>query len=104
MASTISNGLETLAVDSAGDLFFSKDAGIRWQRVAHQWTGKAVKVSLASSSVARPAPSKAPSAGATPSTNFETVTPAAVKRVGFGLTTDTGAAWSSSDGLVWKRD
>jgi hypothetical protein len=24
--------------------------------------------------------------------------------VGFELTTDTGAMWSSSDGLVWKRE
>lgn len=104
-ASTTSNGLETLAVDSAGDLFLSKDAGISWQRVARQWTGKAVKVSLASPSVTRAAPNRTSSSGATPSPNFETVTPAAVRTgVGFELTTDTGAIWSSSDGLVWKRE
>jgi hypothetical protein len=104
-ASTISNGLETLAVDSAGDLFLSKDAGMRWQRVTHQWTGKAVKVSLASpASTTQPVPSKVRSTGATPTTSFETVTPAAVAPgVGFELTTDTGAIWSSPDGLVWKR-
>jgi hypothetical protein len=105
-ASTISNGLETLAVDSAGDVFFSKDAGIRWQRVAHQWTGKAVKVSLASpASMTQSVPSKTSSADATASSKFETVTPAAAgTRVGFELTTDSGAIWSSSDGVVWKRD
>ena len=104
-ASTISNGFETLAVDSAGDLFLSKDAGISWQHVARQWTGKVVKVSLASPiSMTQSAPAKSPSAGATPSANFETVPPATAAPRGFELTTDTGAMWSSSDGLVWKRD
>jgi hypothetical protein len=104
-ASTISNGHETLAVDSAGDLFVCEGAGIRWQRVAHQWTGKAIKVNLASpASMTQSAPSKTLSGGATTSTNFDTGTPAAVAtRVGFELTTDTGAIWSSPDGLVWKR-
>jgi hypothetical protein len=104
-ASTISNGPETLAVDSAGDLFLSKDAGMRWQRVTHQWTGKAIKVNLASrASMTQSAPSKTLSGGATTSTNFDTGPPAAVAtRVGFELTTDTGAIWSSPDGLVWKR-
>jgi hypothetical protein len=103
--STISNGLETLAVDSAGDLFICEDAGIRWRRVAHQWTGKAIKVSVASpASTTQPVPGKSLSAGATASTNFETATPAAVApRVGFELTTDIGAIWSSPDGLVWKQ-
>ena len=103
--STISNGLETLAVDSAGDLFVCEDAGIRWRRVAHQWTGKAIKVSVASpASMTQPVPGKSLSAGATASTNFESATPAAVApRVGFELTTDIGAIWSSPDGLVWKQ-
>jgi hypothetical protein len=58
-ASTISNGLETLAVDSAGDLFLSKDTGKSWRRVAHQWTGKAIRVSLtSSSSMTQPVPRK----------------------------------------------
>jgi hypothetical protein len=103
--STISNGPEILAVDSAGDLFLSKDAGLRWQHVSHQWTGKAIKVSLAfPAPMTQPAPSKTLSAGATASTNFETATPVGVAtRVGFELTTETGATWSSPDGLVWKQ-
>jgi len=102
--STISNGIETLAVDSAGDLFLSRDAGKSWRRVAHQWTGKAVRVSLvSSSSVRQPVSRKASSVGATASTELEPVTPAAVPPgVGFELTSDTGETWSSSDGLVWK--
>jgi len=104
VASTISNGIETLAVDSAGDLFLSKDAGKSWQRVAHQWTGKAIRVSLTPpSSMAQSVSREALSVGATASTNFETATPAAVPPGGgFELTTDTGGTWSSSDGLVWK--
>ena len=102
--STISNGVETLAVDSAGDLFLSKDGGKSWRSVAHQWEGKAVRVSLASSSSMRqPVSAKAYSAGGTASTELEPVTPAAVPPAGgFELTSDTGATWSSSDGLVWK--
>jgi hypothetical protein len=103
--STISNGLETLVVDSAGDLFIWEDAGIRWRRVAHQWTGKAIKVSVASpASITQPTPGKALSAGATASTNFETATAVGIApRAGFELTTDSGAIWSSPDGLVWKQ-
>jgi hypothetical protein len=102
--STISNGVETLAVDSAGDLFLSKDGGKSWRGVAHQWTGKAVRVSLASSSSMRqPVSAKASSTGGTASTELEPVTPTAVPPgVGFELTSDTGASWSSSEGLVWK--
>jgi hypothetical protein len=103
-ASTISNGLQTLAVDSAGDLFLSKDTGKSWQRVARQWTGIAIRVSLAlPASMRQPVSRQALPAGATASTNLETVTPAAVPPgVGFELTSDTGATWSSPDGLVWK--
>jgi hypothetical protein len=102
--STISNGVETLAVDSAGDLFLSKDGGKSWRRVAHQWAGKAVRVSLASSSSMRqPVSAKASSAGGTVSTELEPDTPAAVPPAGgFELTSNTGATWSSSDGLIWK--
>jgi hypothetical protein len=103
-ASTISNEIETLAVDSAGDLFLSKDAGKSWQRITHQWTGKAIKVSLESpASVTQPVSRKAMSAGAIASTNGGTATPAAVPPgAGFELRTDTGAIWSSPDGLIWK--
>lgn len=101
--STISNGHETLAVDSAGDLFVCDYAGIRWRQVAHQWTGKAVRVSLASpNSTVQPAPSL--SADATASKNSETAKSNAVAtRVSFELTTDTGAILSSPDGVVWKE-
>jgi hypothetical protein len=100
--STISNGHETLAVDSAGDVFASQDAGRGWRQIAHQWTGKAVKVRLASpNSLTETAPSS--SAGSTASSYSEAAKAAPVAiRVGFELVTDTGAIWSSPDGLVWK--
>lgn len=103
-ASTISNGIEALAVDSAGDLFLSKDAGKSWQRITHQWTGKAIKVSLESpASMTQPVSKKAMSAGAMASTNGGTAMPAAVPPgTGFELRTDTGNIWSSPDGLIWK--
>jgi hypothetical protein len=103
--SAISNGRETLAVDSAGDLFICEDAGIGWRRIAHQWTGKAIKVSVASpASMTQPASGKTLSAGATTSKKFETATTAAdAPRADFELTTDIGTIWSSPDGLVWKQ-
>jgi hypothetical protein len=104
-ASTISNGVETLAVDSAGDLFISKDADIGWQRVVQQWTGKVVRVTLAlPAATTQPARSMSQSADARSSTSVEAVTPTtAAKRVGFDLVTDSGAVWSSPDGFVWKQ-
>lgn len=100
-ASTISNGLETLAVDTEGDLFLSKDPSVAWQRITHQWTGKAVKVSLADPSSTMQAGGNA-SAGA--SSSVEATKPASpTKKAVFELTTDTGTTWSSPDGLIWKH-
>jgi hypothetical protein len=103
-ASTISNGVETVAIDSAGDLFVSKDAGVRWQRVARQWTGKAVRVSLASPTMARPLAGETPSGDARASTSVETaMSTTNTRKVGFDLVNDSGVIWSSPDGLVWKQ-
>ncbi len=100
-ASTISNGLETLAVDTEGDLFLSKDPSIAWQRITRQWTGKAIKVSLAEPSSTIQADANA-SVGA--ASGVEAIKPTSTtKKAGFELTTDTGKTWSSSDGLVWKH-
>jgi hypothetical protein len=97
-AFTILNGLETLAVDSAGDLFLSKDAGMRWQRVTHQWAGKAVKVSLAPLREAdrlraRPHPPARHHLQASKRSH----PPPLGTRVEFELTADSGPIWSSSD-------
>jgi hypothetical protein len=45
--STISNARLILAVDSAGTLFASKDAGKHWKSISARWTGRAVKVDFA---------------------------------------------------------
>jgi hypothetical protein len=47
--STVASGGKTLALDSNGTLFLSKDAGVTWKAVKAQWTGRAVNVSLGSS-------------------------------------------------------
>ena len=100
--STISNARHKLAIDTVGALFRSEDAGVTWQPVPPQWTGRAVKVSLALSPnkqmAARdtrpvtPPPAAAKSAVAVP-----------VQPAGFELTTDTGDFWISADGQVWRR-
>lgn len=104
-ASTISNGVETLAVDSAGDLFISKDADAGWQRIEPQWTGKALRVTLAlPTATTQPARRTSQSADTRSSKRVEAVTPTtAATRVGFDLVTDSGAVWSSPDGFVWKQ-
>ncbi len=61
-----------VALDSAGYLFFSRDAGVAWQAVAIQWTGKAVSVR-------------------------------SVKPAGFEMVNESGAVWSSADGLAWGQ-
>jgi hypothetical protein len=54
IASTIARGNQMLALDTAGALFLSNDAGRHWKAVATKWAGRAVKVELASF---RPQPS-----------------------------------------------
>jgi hypothetical protein len=105
-ASSISNGSETLAVDSAGDLFLSKDAGVNWQHIAQQWTGRAIKVTLTSPAAKKQLDASKATAGKTAAsaTNFGSLTPASsTKKSGFELTTDTGANWYSPDGLIWEK-
>jgi hypothetical protein len=46
--SSISNAHLILAIDSAGKLFASRDAGLHWKAISPRWTGHAVKVNLAS--------------------------------------------------------
>jgi hypothetical protein len=50
-SSAISDGRLMLAVDFAGTLFASRDAGKHWKSISPHWTGHAVKVELSSNSV-----------------------------------------------------
>ena len=94
-----------LAIDSAGALFLSEDAGAVWEPVSAQWTGRAVQVlapqaapaqmngmavtgKTAADASSQPAP--APPAPSTPSAPL------------FEIVTDQGVHWTSSDGRVWK--
>lgn len=73
--STASLGLVTLALDSQGKLFLSKDQGRHWKQVKAAWEGRAAKIGTATQ--------------ASPGM--------------FALTTGAGDVWTSPDGQHWKR-
>jgi hypothetical protein len=68
--SAISDARLVLAIDSAGKLFASRDAGRHWKSIAPRWTGHAVRVNIASpielDKMAPPAVHVPPSAKAAP--------------------------------------
>jgi hypothetical protein len=109
---TISNGHQTLAADTTGALFVSLDAGRHWTPVDHQWTGKAVQLSLVAPALSEAAPPSQQQAAvhgaiseSLPQTRKNTdATPPlpATTASSFQLTTDSGAVWISPDGLIWK--
>jgi hypothetical protein len=74
--STVIRGKVTLAVDSAGTLFFSGNTGKNWKAVKPFWSGKVIDLA---------SPAEPPQ----PST------------VGFQLTTDSDSIWLSKDGRHW---
>jgi len=80
-SSSVAHGSLTLALDSAGSLFASKDQGRHWKKVKTQWDGHAAQLSVIQQS-----------AYSSPRNQV------------FRLTTDTGAAWSSADGQHWTRE
>jgi hypothetical protein len=71
--STVTEQQRILAIDLAGALFLSEDAGKHWELVAQQWTGRAVKVRV-----------QAGAGGAV-----------------FQLTNISGFSWTSVDGRTW---
>jgi len=74
---TLQSRKRLLAVDAAGTLFLSRNAGKRWKTIKPQWPGKIAHLSLA------------------PSSASETGQPV------FQLTTDQGAVSLSDDGAHW---
>jgi len=88
-----------LAIDTAGTLFRSEDAGVTWQPVPAQWTGRAVKVARIPSPNAH---SLAKSSGSFTAPPIA-AKPAAAPPAAFELTTDAGDLWISADGQTWKR-
>jgi len=65
----------SLAIDLAGALFLSRDAGKRWEPVERRWTGRAIEVHVPRNL-----------GGAAPV---------------FELITDDGSTWTSADGVTW---
>jgi len=69
----------TLAVDPTGALFLSEDAGLHWEPITQQWTGRVLEVRATK-------PASDPAAPA----------------LGFELMNEAGLTWTSMDGKVWK--
>jgi Carboxypeptidase regulatory-like domain/Putative zinc-finger len=76
VVTTVSHGKRFLSLDSAGNLFLSRDRGKKWKKINPQWAGKAVRIEL---------------------------TPLASAGAAFEMTTDAGAVWTSKDGAHWHQ-
>lgn len=79
---------KVLAVDKAGAVFLSTDAGVHWNLVERQWTGMAVEVRTQSEVQAK-------ADAATGGGSFQSV---------FELVNDQGQVWMSADGQSWKAE
>jgi hypothetical protein len=98
--STAFHGHLMLAIDTAGALFLSEDRGVRWERIATQWTGRAVEVHqrvaasgdmpTASGTQNGTTGNASPDAGAAPPPT-----------VSFELSNDENQMWVSTDGRTW---
>jgi len=92
VAQTVSLGKRSLSLDSAGDLFLSRNGGKKWKKINPKWAGKAVHIEL-----------KQPSdSGSSPQRGLETPSSVSAIEV-FQLTTDAGAIWTSKDGTHWHQ-
>jgi hypothetical protein len=98
-----------LAVDLAGALFLSHDAGKNWELVTTQWTGKAMEV------IAQPrSPSEAAPAASDSTAESRPAAPPAPTSAGpaappvpallFRLVNDRHQTWVSADGKVWRPE
>ena len=92
VAATVSHGKRFLSLDSAGNLFLSRNGGKKWKKINPRWIGKALRIEL-----------KPPSdSGSLPKRDNET--PGSVNATDvFQLTTDAGAIWTSKDGTHWHQ-
>lgn len=76
-----------LAVDKAGSVYTSSDAGAHWESVAKQWSGRAVAVRTKATAMTNAAHD-----GGTPEQKM------------FELVNDQGQVWVSADGRSWKAE
>jgi hypothetical protein len=88
-----------LAIDAAGNLFLSADAGAHWQSVPSQWTGHAIKLRLQG----EPTHNAPVTDAATPDSvqKASAALTAAPSTPVFELVTNEGKLWSSTDGMTW---
>ena len=92
VAQTVSLGKRSLSLDSAGNLFLSRNGGKKWKKIDPRWAGKAVRIEL-----------KVPSDSArSPKSDNETSGSVNATDV-FQLTTDANAVWTSKDGTHWHQ-
>jgi hypothetical protein len=77
VVTTAASGKLLLAADSAGALFYSRDAGKSWKAVKSIWPGNVVRLA--------------------------TLAPSPTSRDAFQLTTESGSVWLSRDGLHWRQ-
>jgi len=97
-ASTAGLDQSVLAVDSDGNLFFSRDKGEHWEQAKVQWSGKAVRVGLQHD------PDRAANSlhGSPVHGAFGAMKAPAAVPPNFELTNDKGQVWISVDGgRVW---
>lgn len=92
VTATVSHGKRLISLDSAGNLFLSRNGGKKWKKINPQWAGKAVRIELT--------PSYSNEAPAKPEN--ETLGKANEAAV-FLLTTDSGTVWTSKDGAHWRK-
>jgi hypothetical protein len=92
VTTSVSLGKRSLSLDSAGNLFLSRNGGKKWKKINPRWVGKAVRIEL-----------KPPSdIGSLPKRDNET--PSSVNATDvFQLTTDANAVWTSKDGTHWHQ-
>ena len=92
-----------LAIDAAGNLFLSVDAGAHWQSVPSQWTGHAVTLRYRGKSDRTVAAFGGAAGGGVARRSASGAAPAAEPSAStFELVTDEGKVWSSGDGNVWE--
>jgi hypothetical protein len=100
-----------LAIDESGALFLSRDVGIHWEPVAHQWSGRAVTVRIQGgfkmSSAAGGAFTAARAEDSSSNSNDsgdarpDASAPPALPAV-FEIVNDREEVWTSTDGKSWK--
>jgi hypothetical protein len=98
VASLVSANHLLLAVDNAGTLFLSSNAGTTWQRIVSQWTGRAILL--------RTRPLPAPPAVAAPSADTPVDSNGALRSSPqpatiLEIVNDQNQVWQSADGITW---